>query len=139
MISGPYKDVPSLFRAMTPEERAYMQNIVDKLYARFVGIVADGRGMKEVDVRKFADGRVFLADEAKKLGLIDDIGHRDMAIAEARRLAGSSDAAVMIYRRKISPLEALLQGGANSGPLPREAQTMARMALHPRMLFLWRP
>ncbi|HOX07267.1 MAG TPA: signal peptide peptidase SppA [Planctomycetota bacterium] len=139
VISGPYKDVPSLFRAMTPEERAYMQNIVDKLYARFVGIVADGRGMKEVDVRKFADGRVFLADEAKKLGLIDDIGHRDMAIAEARRLAGSSDAAVMIYRRKISPLEALLQGGANSGPLPREAQTMARMALHPRMLFLWRP
>ncbi len=139
ITSGPYKDVPSLFRPMTPEERAYMQNIVDQLYARFVGIVADGRKMKEVDVRKFADGRVFLPEEARKLGLIDRIGHRDDAIAEARKLAGDPEATVVVYRRRPSPLEALLQGGADSGPVPREVQTLAKLALHPRMLYLWRP
>jgi len=139
IVSGPFKDVPSIFRAMTPEERAYMQNIVDRLYARFVGIVADGRRMKEVDVRKFADGRVFVPEEALKHGLIDDIGHRDKAIAEARALAKDPDATVLVYRRKIGVLQALLQGGASSAPVPREVGTLARLAIHPRMLYLWRP
>jgi len=139
IISGPYKDVPSFFRPMTPEERAYMQNLVDKLYARFVGIVAAGRGLKETQVRQFADGRIFLAEEAQKLGLVDQLGQRDDALAAARKLAGDPAASVLIYRRKLSPLQALLQGGAKSGPLPREAETLARLALHPRMLYLWRP
>lgn len=139
IISGPYKDVPSLFRPMTPEERAYMQNLVDKLYARFVGIVAAGRGQKETQVRQFADGRVFLAEEAQKLGLVDQLGQRDDALAAARKLAGDPAATVLIYRRKLSPLQALLQGGVQSGPLPREAEALARLALHPRMLYLWRP
>jgi protease-4 len=143
--SGPYKDVPSFFRPMNPEERAYVQAIVDKLYARFVGIVSSGRtaagvkNMKEIDVRKFADGRIFLAEEAKELGLVDQIGGRDDAIAAARKWAGDKDATVVVYRRRISPLEMLLQGGVQSGPLPREAQTLAKLALHPRMLYLWRP
>jgi protease-4 len=139
IVSGPFKDVPSFFRPMTLEERAYMQNLVDQLYARFVSVVADGRGLKEVDVRKFADGKVFVPEEARRLRLIDDIGHRDLAISAARGLAEDPQATVLTYRRKISPLQALLQSGASAGPLPREAQALTRLALHPRMLYLWRP
>ena len=137
--SGPAKDMLGIFRSLTPEERGHVQKIVDQLYARFVGIVAAGRGLKEVDVRKFADGRVFLAEEALKLKLVDQLGQRDDAMAVARQLAGDPAATVLVYRRKISPLQALLQGGVSQGPLPREAETLARLALHPRMLYLWRP
>jgi protease-4 len=145
IVSGPYKDVPSFFRPMTPEERKYMQDIVDKLYARFVAIVAAGRtaagvkNMQEADVRQLADGRVFVPDDAKKLGLIDAIGHRDQAIAEARVLAGDANATVLVYRKRISPLQALLQARTNVGAVPQEIQTLTKLALHPRMLYLWRP
>jgi protease-4 len=138
VVSGPYKEVPSLFRPMTPEERAYMQNIVDALYARFVKTVADGRRMKEADVRKVADGRVFTADQALASGLIDAIGQREEAIAEARRLAGE-DADVLCYRREPGFFEQLMKGQAGASPVPREAQTLLRLALSSRPLYLWRP
>jgi protease-4 len=138
VTSGPFKDVPSFFRPMSPEERAYMQNIVDKLYARFVEVVAQGRGLKEVDVRKFADGRVFLAEEAQKLKIIDRVGTRDDAVAEARKLAGE-DATVIVYRRRPSPLQLLLQGGVRQSPMPRELATLADFAAQGRFLYLWRP
>jgi len=138
VVSGPYKEVPSIFRPMTPEERAYMQNIVDALYARFVKTVADGRRMKEADVRKAADGRVFTAEQAKALGLVDVIGQREEAIAEARKLAGE-DASVLFYRREPSFWERLMQGQAQASPVPREAQTLMKLALASRPLYLWRP
>jgi protease-4 len=89
-------------------------------------------------VRKFADGRVFTAEQAKELGLIDSIGQREEAIAEARKLAGE-DAGVLYYRREPGFFERLLEGEAKAGPLPREAQTLMRLALSSRPLYLWRP
>jgi protease IV len=138
VVSGPYKEVPSFFRPMTPEERAYMQNIVDALFARFVKTVAEGRGLTEAEVRKFADGRVFTAEQAKELRLVDRIGQREEAIAEARKLAGE-DASVLYYRREPGFFEQLMKGSAEASPVPREAQTLMRMALESRPLYLWRP
>jgi protease-4 len=138
IVSGPYKETPSIFRPMTAEERAYLQNIVDQLYGRFVKTVADGRKLKEADVRKLADGRVYLAEEAKRLGLIDEIGQRDEAIAAARKLAGE-DSTVIAYCHQPGLLAELFRSQARSSPVPEELETLARMALHPRLLYLWRP
>jgi protease-4 len=139
IVSGPYKEVPSFFRPLKPEERAYLQNIIDHLYGRFVKVVVDGRRLKEADVRKLADGRVYTAEESLKLGLVDQIGQRDEAIAEARKLAGVEDAAVVSYRRVPSLFETLLHGESRAAPIPREVATLARLALEPKMLYLWRP
>ncbi len=138
VVSGPYKDVPSVFRPMTEKERAYMQNIVDSLYGRFVDTVAEGRNLSPAEVRKIGDGRVYTARQAEELGLIDSIGQREEAIAAARRLAGE-DATVIFFRREPSFLEQLVKGGAASGPLPREVQTLMDLALSARPLYLWRP
>ena len=138
IVSGPYKEVPSVFRPMTAEERAYLQNIVDQLYGRFVKTVADGRKLKEADVRKLADGRVYLAEEAKRLGLIDEIGQRDEAIAAARKLAGE-DSTVIAYYHQPGLLAELFRSQARANPVPEELETLASMALHPRLLYLWRP
>lgn len=142
--SGPSKDVLSPFRAMTPAERKHMQDIVDELYGRFVKLVAEGRSqgdrrLTEDEVRKFADGNVYTSRQALELGMIDEIGQRDEALAAARELAGDPGATILVYRRQMSPLEMLLRGEARSGPVPREAQMMLEFAAHPRMLYLWRP
>lgn len=49
--SGEHKDILSMFRPMTEEERALLQQMVNDIYGQFVRVVADGRGMDEAKVR----------------------------------------------------------------------------------------
>ncbi len=68
--SGPYKDMGSPFRAMRPEERDVMQNIVDEYYARFVGVVNAHHAFASDEIRKTTtDGRVFSGSQAVAMGL----------------------------------------------------------------------
>lgn len=77
--SGPNKDILNPFAELTPEQQTMLQSMVDSLQNRFVKIVCEGRNLQEPHVRAIADGRIFLADEALKLGLIDEIGYLDDA------------------------------------------------------------
>ncbi|MCR5481406.1 MAG: signal peptide peptidase SppA [Clostridia bacterium] len=78
--SGKNKSMGSMFEEMTDEQQAIMQSLVDEAYAQFVGIVADGRNMEKEDVIALADGRIYSAKQALKLGLIDDIATFDEAL-----------------------------------------------------------
>ena len=70
-----------------------------QLYERFVGIVAEGRGLPVEVVRQLADGRVFTADDALKHKLVDSIGHEDEAIEQIKKLA-DGDVRIYGYRKK---------------------------------------
>lgn len=74
-------------RPLTPDERAYYQNIVDQINATFVKTVADGRSMTEDDVRALATGLTFTGMEAVENGLADEIGTKEDAVAKAANLA----------------------------------------------------
>lgn len=117
--SGKMKDAGSFTRAMTPEERAFWQSTVDKMFEQFFGVVFKHRGKKiggEEKLRKLADGRIFLANESKELGLIDEIGYQEDAIEEARKLANLPEKVrVVTYSRPISGLFSLLEEKSN-GP-----------------------
>lgn len=78
--SGPYKDIMSSTREMTDEERGILQTMIDNSYDGFVKVIADGRGLKENEVRKIADGRIYDGRQAKDLNLIDDFGYLDDVI-----------------------------------------------------------
>ncbi len=84
--SGPYKDIMTSDRAMTSEEQAILQNIVNEIYNEFVATVAAGRKMEESKVRVLADGRVYTGLQAKNLGLVDEIGNYYDALAAAGEL-----------------------------------------------------
>ena len=86
--SGPYKDIMTNDRPMTPEERAILQNIVDEIYVQFVDAVAKGRKMEASSVRRLADGRVYTGLQAKNLGLVDEVGDYYDALAAAGELGG---------------------------------------------------
>lgn len=88
ITSGAMKDFGSPYRGMTEEEQTYWQALSDEAHGSFIQIVADGRGMDVEEVRALADGRVFSGIQAADLGLIDDVGYLDDAIAEAAELGG---------------------------------------------------
>ena len=86
--SGDMKDMGADYRGLTEEERKYWQHIIDTSFNSFVNDVAEGRGMARNDVLKLADGRVYLASDAKENGLIDDFGNLYSAADKAAELAG---------------------------------------------------
>lgn len=79
ITSSKYKDVPSLTRPMTEEERDLLHRSVMEAYDQFVGMVAERRGLSLDRVRELADGRVYSGREALPLELIDGIGGIDEA------------------------------------------------------------
>jgi protease-4 len=97
--SGPNKDIGNPARKMTPEERVILQGMVDGFYEQFVHVVAAGRKLPEERVRALADGRVYTGIDAKKLGLVDELGYLEDAIATAKQMAGIRDARVVAYDR----------------------------------------
>jgi protease-4 len=97
--SGPAKDSGSPFRDMTEEERKVFQGVIDEYYEGFLAVVARNRKDKvpAEKLRSIADGRVYTAPQALKLGLIDAVGYFDDAFGRARDLAGLKAARLVSY------------------------------------------
>jgi len=98
--SGPYKDVGTPGREMTPEEKAYLQDMVDNVHQQFVRDVARGRRMKVEEVREVADGRIFTGEQAMELGLVDELGNLKDAINAAAKMAAIEGEPKIVYPEK---------------------------------------
>jgi protease-4 len=95
---GKYKDMYSGLRELTPEEAEIMQQMIDEYYEQFVEAVAEGRGLSKEEVRNLATGQLYTGTEAKKLGLVDELGGLDTAIDLAAELAGVEAPEVEYYQ-----------------------------------------
>ena len=137
--SGQYKDMGSPFRGPSPEERALFQELIDRLYERFVSIVARERRLDEARVRAFADGRVYTAAQALSLGLVDRIGYLEDAVTLAKETAGLAEARVVAYHRP-RQYRATIYSAADAPPASGSVTDLARLLLSgPRFLYLWWP
>jgi protease-4 len=102
--SGQNKDIGSPFRATTPEEAVIFQAMTDQLAGRFVDLVRQHRGFDSATLAAVASARVYLAEEALNLKLVDRIGYMEDALAEARKRAKiPEDSQVVVYRRAEYP------------------------------------
>ncbi|MEN6414838.1 MAG: signal peptide peptidase SppA [Veillonellales bacterium] len=106
--SGPHKDILSPDRQMTGEERALIQLMVDDMYNQFVTVVAEGRKMDPVRVRQLADGRIYTGNQAKELGLVDELGNLYDAVDGTAAMAGIQGKPEIKEYGKVSPLQVLL-------------------------------
>ncbi len=133
--SGAFKDAGSGTRPLTEEEKAYFQNLISNMYNQFVSAVAGSRKMKEADVRKLADGRVYTGQEAKSDGLVDEIGTYQDAITEAAKLAGitGSPKVVSPAKKGFSILELLLGDSRSALSISPD-----RSEAHIRFEYLWK-
>ncbi len=98
--SGRYKDAGSPFRPMTPEDKAYMQSLLDNIYQQFLKDVARNRKIPLEKVRGLAEGRIYTGEEAKEVGLVDEFGNLPDAIERAGRLAGIKGKVEAVYPEK---------------------------------------
>ena len=89
--SNKHGDMMSMMRAFTPEEYAYIQSGIEAIYERFVNIVAEGRDMSPKKVDEIAQGRVWAGSDALEIGLVDEMGTLEDALAFAAISAGDSD------------------------------------------------
>ena len=102
--SGKNKDIGSPFRAATVEEEKIFQDLTDRLAVRFVDLVAKHRKLEPETIAEISTARVYLANEALELGLVDEIGYLDTAVLQAKKLAQlPDDAKVVVYRRTEYP------------------------------------
>ena len=98
--SGRYKDVGSPFRTMTPEEKAYMQRLLDNIYQQFISDVARNRKIPVDKMRSLAEGKVYTGEEAKQVGLVDAFGNVEDAIEKAGRLGGIKGKVEAVYPQR---------------------------------------
>ena len=140
--SGEMKDAGSPFRPLTAQERAVFQSVIDQMYGRFVTLIARSRKIPEDRVRAFADGRIYTAEQAKALGLVDEIGYMDDVVAAARKAAGIEEARVIMYQRP-KDYRANFYSAAPA-PVPGLETSLQQLSAlvsgsGPRFLYLWWP
>ena len=82
-----HSDIGSVFRPVKPEEAAVIQKSVEKIYTDFITKVADGRKMTPAEVDSIGQGRVWSGIDAKKIGLVDELGGIEVALAMAAKKA----------------------------------------------------
>jgi protease-4 len=152
-----WKDEMSPFRKPDDREMAHIQEILDEFQAHFEKVVREGRkgklrerertytiptsqgsGTKMVRRKETEpfNGKIYLPDEAKELGLIDDIGYASDAIERAADLAGLDRPRVVRYTHKKSMWAMMLE--SKSKPLlSMDAKSLQDLQT-PKILLLWR-
>lgn len=105
IVSGPYKDIGTPFKEMTPAQRSKLQNVVMNVYSQFVKAVAKARHLKVSYVKKLANGMVYSGDQALKLHLVDKLGDFSDAVKLAAKLSGIKRKPTIIFPiKKPEPL-----------------------------------
>jgi protease IV len=98
--SGDKKDFMSPFRSFTKEERELFQGAIDRLHNRFVTLIAENRSTLNISqVQSLADGRVFDAEQAKGLMLIDHIGYVADTVHRIKSDLNNSNLKLVTYHR----------------------------------------
>ncbi len=109
LSAGEYKEAGSPFTELDPNERAYLQGIVDDYYEKFVETVAEGRELDGETVRE-TEAKVFLGEDAHALGLVDEIGTREDVEERLEELV-DEEVSIREFEPELSVAEKL-RGGA---------------------------
>ena len=117
--SNKHADMLGMMRALDPQETAFMQASVERIYSKFTSIVAEGRDMTVEAVDNIAQGRVWTGAEALEIGLVDQIGTIEDAIEYAALcidgVESVNDVQVVGYPKPLTTLEALLESFGGAG------------------------
>lgn len=143
--SGKEKDIGSPFRPSTAEEEKIFQGLTDALGRRFTDLVTKHRKVDSVGLADVSTARIYLADEALRLKLVDRVGYLNDAISEAKGLAGlPEDGRVVAYRRGKYPNDNIYNFSTswhNNAGLPLIDLNLPEIipTLNPGFYYLWVP
>lgn len=101
-------DIGTMARPFNEAESAQMQKMINRGYDLFTKRVADGRGMAQDSVKLIAEGRVWTGEQGLNIGLVDELGNLDDAVAHAAELAKVEKFRAVGYPAPDNPFEQLL-------------------------------
>lgn len=143
--SGANKDMGSPFRKGTKEEDELFDALINDMGSRFRMLVKKERRLSDGQLATVATARVFTAEEARTLGLVDEIGYLSDAVAGAKKLAKlPDDAKVVAYRRTEFPDDNIYNTTLNRAALPKASLVDlgvidSLVSLQPGFYYLWTP
>lgn len=116
-------DIGNMARPFNAAESEQMQKMINRGYDLFTKRVADGRGMAQDSVKMIAEGRVWTGEQGLSIGLVDELGNLDDAIAYAAKMAKVEKYHTAPYPAADNPFEQLMEQ-TKSGYLDSELREM---------------
>ncbi len=133
-----WKEAGSPFSNYTPAVKAYLIDMLNTDAARFIKIVQTGRSTHlKVPITKVANGKIWPATQALKLGLVDHIGYLSAAYHAAAKLAGIYNPTVVEFHRPASLLNLINAQAAVSQPKMQLSPHLIYELLKPRVEYLY--
>ncbi len=105
----------SLFEPMSDEFRNFVQEGIEATYSTFLERVAQGRGFSVTEVDSLAQGRVWSGVDAKRIGLVDELGNLEDAITEAAKMAELEEYGIRKLPKYKSGFERMLEDLSSAG------------------------
>jgi protease-4 len=123
-----------VMKGMDSEERALMQAMIERGYDLFTGRCAAGRHVTQDYIKSVAEGRVWLGAKAKEIGLVDEMGNINDAIAKAVELAGLENYKTVYYPEVQDPFEEMLKMLDNTTEEERLLMKVKEFCSKPRIM-----
>ncbi len=148
-----FKTAGSMWKQETPAERAYIQGLIDDAFVQFKAVLRDGRGEKlmpnsqqsiDEKIDRIANGKVYMASDALKLGLIDAIGYRHDALSSVQQNHNLAGGQIIRLDKPASLFDGLSAksgiGTAAAGDALnlRIDPALIEELTRPRLMYLWR-
>ena len=119
-------------KEINEEQQVMIQKLVDGMHSRFVKLVAEGRNLPVPVVKTLADGRIYSADDALELKLIDQIGYWDDAVTKTTKLLDATNIKIYRYEQDFT-FSSLFKAVQGWNPV----ESMVREATQPKLLYQW--
>jgi protease-4 len=88
VVTSQFSDMGGVHRELNPKEITIIQSEIDDVYKRFLDRIVQGRKLSHVDkIKPYANGRIWSGFEAKKIGLVDELGSNQLALKKAVKMA----------------------------------------------------
>ena len=125
-----------IYKGMNPEEFQLMQSMVERGYDLFTSRCAQGRHVTQDYIKSIGEGRVYLGDKGKQIGIVDELGNIDNAIEKAVELAGLENYKLTYYPEVKDPMEELLKLFDNTTDEERLILKLRQFCTQPRIMAL---
>lgn len=125
-----------IYKGMSAEERNLMQKMVENGYDLFTRRCAEGRHVEQSYIKSIGEGRVWLGAKGKEIGIVDELGNIDDAIAKAVTLADLESYKLVYYPEIKDPIEELLKSFDKTTDEERLIMKIREFASKPRIMAL---
>ncbi len=126
----------ALLKGMDTEERAMMQQMVERGYDLFTRRCAEGRHTTQDEIKTIGEGRVWLGKDAIGIGLVDTLGGMNEAVAKAAELAGIDDYELKYYPARKDIYTQLMEAFDNTTDEEKLIMKMKELCSQPRVMTL---